>query len=131
LRSTQTIVIRKNRKWQNDVEYCKNININENEKETGENIMRDRCTIQGEHTGSPLRKLHLVLQWFKTMTTNEYIRRTKIFGWKQFYKKLWQRNYFEHIIRNEQSYQFISNYIVNNPMNWKNDKFYMETENNA
>jgi len=38
--------------------------------------------------------------------------------------KLWQRNYHEHIIRNEQSYQKISDYIINNPKNWKDDKFY-------
>jgi len=38
-------------------------------------------------------------------------------------EKLWQRNYWEHIIRNEQSYQRIANYIINNPMKWKNDKF--------
>ena len=37
--------------------------------------------------------------------------------------KLWQRNYHEHIIRNEQSYQTISEYIINNPRNWKDDKF--------
>jgi putative transposase len=37
---------------------------------------------------------------------------------------VWQRNYHEHIIRNEQSYQTISNYIINNPQNWKDDKFY-------
>ena len=36
---------------------------------------------------------------------------------------VWQRNYYEHIIRDEQSYQKISEYIVNNPANWKNDKF--------
>ena len=41
-------------------------------------------------------------------------------------EKLWQRNYWEHIIRNEQSYQRIANYIINNPMNWQNDKFYAE-----
>ncbi|MFN5309511.1 MAG: transposase [Candidatus Kapaibacterium sp.] len=40
--------------------------------------------------------------------------------------KLWQRNYYEHIIRNEQSYQSISEYIVNNPAKWKDDKFYKE-----
>ena len=40
--------------------------------------------------------------------------------------KLWQRNYYEHIIRNEQSYQTISDYIINNPAKWKDDKFYME-----
>ncbi|NDP22611.1 MAG: hypothetical protein GZ091_16240 [Paludibacter sp.] len=38
--------------------------------------------------------------------------------------KLWQRNYHEHIIRDEQSYQFISNYIINNPAKWNEDKFY-------
>lgn len=38
--------------------------------------------------------------------------------------KLWQRNYYEHIIRNEQSYQTISNYIINNPAKWNCDKFY-------
>ena len=38
--------------------------------------------------------------------------------------KLWQRNYHEHIIRNEQSYQTISNYIINNPAKWEEDKFY-------
>lgn len=40
--------------------------------------------------------------------------------------KLWQRNYHEHIIRDEQSYQTISKYIINNPKNWKDDKFYTE-----
>ena len=36
---------------------------------------------------------------------------------------IWQRNYHEHIIRNEQSYYRISEYILNNPKNWDNDKF--------
>jgi putative transposase len=38
--------------------------------------------------------------------------------------KLWQRNYHEHIIRDEQSYQRIAEYIINNPKRWKDDKFY-------
>lgn len=40
--------------------------------------------------------------------------------------KLWQRNYHEHIIRNEQSYQTISEYIINNPVKWNDDKFFTE-----
>jgi REP element-mobilizing transposase RayT len=36
---------------------------------------------------------------------------------------VWQRNYHEHIIRNEQSFQRISKYIINNPANWNDDKF--------
>lgn len=74
--------------------------------------------IFGEHIGSPL---HRVIQWFKTMTTNEYIRGVKNLGWEPFEKKLWQRNYWEHIIRDEKSYQIISNYIINNPSKWKED----------
>ncbi len=38
--------------------------------------------------------------------------------------KLWQRNYYEHIIRDEQAYQRISEYIINNPAKWLDDKFY-------
>ena len=38
--------------------------------------------------------------------------------------KLWHCNYYEHIIRDEESYQTIANYIVNNPRNWKVDTFY-------
>ena len=41
-----------------------------------------------------------------------------------FNEKLWQRNYYEHIIRDEQSYHNISNYILNNPAQWGGDKFY-------
>jgi len=38
--------------------------------------------------------------------------------------KLWQRNYYEHIIRNERSFNHIAEYIVNNPNMWNKDKFY-------
>ena len=66
-----------------------------------------------------------VVQWFKTMTTNEYIRGVKQLDWPPFDRKLWQRNYFEHIIRNEFSYDKIANYIITNPSRWKEDKFYL------
>jgi len=38
--------------------------------------------------------------------------------------KIWQRDYYEHIIRNEQSYETIFNYIIDNPAKWNEDKFY-------
>jgi len=38
----------------------------------------------------------------------------------------WQRNFHEHIIRNEQSYYTIANYIITNPKNWREDKFYTQ-----
>lgn len=39
--------------------------------------------------------------------------------------KLWQRNYYEHIIRDENAYNRISNYIINNPAKWDEDKFHL------
>jgi hypothetical protein len=38
----------------------------------------------------------------------------------------WQRNYYEYLIRNEQSYQNISYYIIHHPEKWQEDKFYHE-----
>ena len=86
-----------------------------------EPILGEPESILGEHMGSPL---HVVVQWFKTMSTNEHIRGVKSLGWKPFNGKLWQRDYYEHIIRDEKSYRAIDNYIINNPKNWKADKFY-------
>ncbi|MDB5275438.1 MAG: hypothetical protein JWR61_393 [Ferruginibacter sp.] len=63
---------------------------------------------------------------FQSIVTVEYIRGVKQLGWQQFNGKLWQRNYYEHIIRDELSYHRISNYIINNPKNWKDDKFHSQ-----
>lgn len=37
--------------------------------------------------------------------------------------KIWQRNYYEIIIRDEKAYGNISNYIINNAAKWDDDKF--------
>ena len=58
-----------------------------------------------------------VIGAFQSIVTVEYIRGVKNLGWQLFNGKLFQRNYYEHIIRNEQSYQRISKYIINNPKN--------------
>jgi len=60
---------------------------------------------------------------YKSIVSNAclqlYKSHNKIMG------KLWQRNYYEHIIRNERAYQNISNYIINNPSKWNEDKFHL------
>jgi len=35
---------------------------------------------------------------------------------------MWQRNYYEHIIRNEASLNRIREYIINNPLSWESDQ---------
>ncbi len=39
---------------------------------------------------------------------------------------IWQRNYYERIIRNENSLNDIRNYIVENPARWHDDELYVE-----
>ncbi|MBU4479611.1 MAG: transposase, partial [Candidatus Omnitrophica bacterium] len=36
-------------------------------------------------------------------------------------KSVWQRNYYDHIVRNDKSLQKIREYIRNNPLTWKSD----------
>jgi len=55
------------------------------------------------------------------MTTNRYTVGVKQNHWPRFNKKLWQRNYYEHVIRSELSLQKIREYIVYNPINWQDD----------
>ena len=38
----------------------------------------------------------------------------------------WQTRFYDHIIRNDKSYQTIKQYIINNPSKWTDDKFYNE-----
>lgn len=56
------------------------------------------------------------------MTTNEYIRHVKNNGWPPLRGRLWQRNYYEHIIRNEKSLNRIRQYITDNPLRWAFDR---------
>ena len=37
---------------------------------------------------------------------------------------VWQERFWDNIIKSEESYNNISNYIINNPDNWENDKFF-------
>ena len=49
---------------------------------------------------------------------------TKWFRNNKDSENVWQRNYYEHIIRDEKSYQRIKEYILNNPANWSEDDFF-------
>ncbi|MFD2583988.1 transposase [Pedobacter vanadiisoli] len=60
---------------------------------------------------------------YKSIVSNACLQLYK--SHNKIMRKLWQRNYYEHIIRNERAYQNISNYIINNPSKWNEDKFYL------
>lgn len=42
---------------------------------------------------------------------------------------VWQRNYYDHIIRNEESLNKIRKYIINNPLSWENDQLHCDRFN--
>lgn len=58
---------------------------------------------------------------FKSITTYEHTNGIKNHNWPRFNKKIWQRNYYEHIIRNDESLEKIRLYIKNNPAKWAED----------
>ncbi len=64
-----------------------------------------------------------VVHRFKSLTTNEYIKGVKQNSWKPFNKKLWQRNYYEHVVRNDTDLTETREYISNNPVKWHLDKY--------
>jgi len=66
-----------------------------------------------------------VVQMFKSKTTVDYINGVKSGTYPPFNKRLWQRNYYEHIIRNEKEYLTIWQYIDENPLRWNEDKYYI------
>lgn len=62
------------------------------------------------------------MDWFKTMTTNAYIHGVKQSDWPPFPGRLWQRNYYERVIRNEDELADIREYIRSNPLRWADDE---------
>ncbi|RJQ50430.1 MAG: hypothetical protein C4538_00080 [Nitrospiraceae bacterium] len=67
-----------------------------------------------------------IVHQFKSFTTSQYRINVLKNNWDPFPGKLWQRNYYEHVIRNEYELGKIREYIMNNPMTWEDDENYTE-----
>ena len=75
---------------------------------------------------SPSQTIGAIIRGYKGATT----KRIKELHYKDgeklnidLSKSIWQRNYWDIIINNNNAYQNISNYIINNPKKWEEDKF--------
>ncbi len=68
---------------------------------------------------APTPSIPEIVQSLKRHTIIEFIK---------FKKRIWQRNYYEHIVRNEKTYYQITEYIRNNPLKWQEDKYYVQSE---
>ena len=100
------------------------------DRRRGESCIRPDCIPpqpetspnQGDHKDRPYgtsdESIGRIVQAFKSLTTHFYISGVKKSAWSPFPGKLWQRNYHDHIIRNELDLNRIRDYIVNNPLKW-------------
>ena len=83
----------------------------------GENEFNSNFTHDNSNKFGPQSKnLGSIIRGFKSTVSKQV--RTMIPGFG------WQERYHDNIIRNQESYLYIQQYILNNPMNWKEDKFY-------
>jgi REP element-mobilizing transposase RayT len=84
---------------------------------------KNRPYKQGNHGGiAPTLSLSDVVHRFKSFTTATYRTCVMKLNWSPFPGTLWQRNYYERIIRNEDELNRIRQYILNNPQQWDYDE---------
>jgi REP element-mobilizing transposase RayT len=115
------------------------MNIMDNERSNGENAGRivethGRASLQyANHANTPTfqrkpKSISSFVAGYKSAVLNkidDYIDDNNLNIPKYNRNNpLWQPNYHDHIIRDDVSYQRIKNYIINNPKQWKDDKFY-------
>ncbi len=73
---------------------------------------------------APTKTVGDIVGAYKSLVANDCLAIFKQNNPGKMMGKLWQRNYYEIIIHGEPSYQRISDYIVNNPGKWDNDKLF-------
>ena len=64
-------------------------------------------------TGNPSPTLGNIVGWYKYQVTKTYNKRASMNG-----VRLFQRSYYDHVVRNQQDYNEIWEYIENNPRKW-------------
>ena len=97
-------------------------------------VTNDENLEEWEHSNpkSPSQTIGAIIRGFKGACTNkinlfynstgelQFARTDELQFAPTFYKnKIWQRNYYDHIIRNQADYNRIAQYIIDNPQNWK------------
>lgn len=68
------------------------------------------------------------MKWFKTVTTVRYSHAVRALGWPPYDRRLWHRNFYDHVVRDDRDLDRIRGYIESNPANWNTDRFHAEPE---
>ncbi len=70
--------------------------------------------LDGAMWASPPTGIESIVRSFKTLVS------------KEIGVSVWQRSFYDHIIRNQEDYDQIAEYIMTNPMRWQMDSLYAE-----
>jgi REP element-mobilizing transposase RayT len=104
----------KGRKWDSDGDNAKGRKW-DSARTLNQNIVGADPRIRPNNQINSNLSLSEVIQRFKILSTNQYIKGIKHQNWPKFFKRLWQRNYYERIIRDNKEYLAVKKYIRNNP----------------
>ena len=96
------------------------------------NVSVDHSVIMPNHIHLILRLHHVEGgRMISAPTVSTVVGQMKRWASKQAGTALWQKSYHEHVIRNEDDYRQIWEYIENNPARWVEDRYYIEGEHSA
>lgn len=90
-------------------------------------VIAENATPMPEHAEgmtAPCASLGAVVGAWKSLTTQGYLRGIHDCGWPCFDNRLWQRNYWEHIVRDDAEMQRLRRYILTNPSHWQEDQLH-------
>ena len=107
-------------------DYIKNINLKYSCVTVSEYMIMPNhihllLLIDNNGTGNPSPTVGNIIGWFKYNTTKSVNEEYKSAG-----NKLWQRSFYDHIIRDEKDYMEKLNYILSNPLKWADDEYYSD-----
>lgn len=86
-------------------------------------ILKDKKSGQARGP-TPTKNLADIIHAYKSYTTAQYRHGVLNEEWEPFKGRLWQRNYYEHVVRSEKELEQTREYILNNPMQWMMDEYY-------
>ena len=93
------------------------IEINRSNVGPGRNVGTGRVMVGTGRDVPKIKSLSELMGAYKTTVSKQI----HLIGFPEF---KWQRSFYEHIIRDDKSFETISDYIMNNPIKWEQDNFY-------
>lgn len=81
-------------------------------------VMLHNFTIMPNH-------IHLLVELRDTtVTLSHMVNYLKGYVTRRSQEKVWQKSFYDHVVRNEKDYRIIWQYIDNNPGKWLEDRYY-------